>query len=535
MATTRPARQRVILYTRVSTKEQSERGYSLRDQERRLREHCERKGIEVVAHFQDDHSAKTFDRPGFDRLKRFARLNRNRIDGILFTKWSRFSRDQAGAMNMVKHFLDGLGIEPQAIEQPVDYSVPEQWFLLAIYITEPYVDNQRRSLSVRQGMRQANMEGRWTTTPPIGYQRSYDEDRKFMIVPDPETAPLIREAFEMFATGQYNMNEIRKILSRRAKALDRRFYNSRSRFNLMLRNVVYIGKMRVRAWRDEPEQIVDGQHEALVGEALFYKVQSLFDAPRSGRKAKYRVEMPLRGHLSCSHCKSPMTGSASTGVGGRYWYYHCQQSGHDRVPAERANKDFTKYLSNIKIAPAIVEVFGDVLLDVLMDVRQDRQGEEAALRKKMGALEEKLFGIDVAFVEGRIERDSYERMKERYTENQINIQLRLGDLKLSRVDLAEQVQFGLGLLSSLDVAFIDASPRGRHELLSSIFPRGLIYRDGSYRTSPPSEILYLLSGKNAAVYAKEKTGHSRLLTLDVPSGGPDETRTRDLWRDRPAF
>ncbi len=80
------------------------------------------------------------------------------------------------------------------------------------------------------------------------------------------------------------------------------------------------------------------------------------------------------------------------------------------VPAERANKDFTKYLSNIKIAPAIVGVFEDVLLDILTDVRQDRQGEEAALRKRMGALEEKLFGIDVAFVEGRIERDSYERM-----------------------------------------------------------------------------------------------------------------------------
>ena len=101
--------------------------------------------------------------------------------------------------------------------------------------------------------------------------------------------------------------------------------------------------------------------------------------------------------------------------------------------------------------------------------------------------------------------------------------------------LAEQVHFGLNLLSNLDVAFINASPRGRHELVGSIFPLGLRYQDGSYRTSPPSEILYLLSGKKAAVYAKEKTGHPRLLTLNVPSGTPDRIRTCDLLLRRQAL
>jgi len=42
---------KAILYTRVSTDEQANRGYSLRDQENRLRRYCEFQKIEVVTHF----------------------------------------------------------------------------------------------------------------------------------------------------------------------------------------------------------------------------------------------------------------------------------------------------------------------------------------------------------------------------------------------------------------------------------------------------------------------------------------------------
>ncbi|MEO1076048.1 MAG: recombinase family protein, partial [Bacteroidota bacterium] len=58
----------VILYTRVSTDEQADRGYSLRDQEARLRTYCDRERLTVAAHYQDDHSAKTFERPAWTKL-----------------------------------------------------------------------------------------------------------------------------------------------------------------------------------------------------------------------------------------------------------------------------------------------------------------------------------------------------------------------------------------------------------------------------------------------------------------------------------
>jgi DNA invertase Pin-like site-specific DNA recombinase len=51
----------VVIYTRVSTEDQKENGFSLQDQERRLIKYCSENNFEVIAHYQDDYSAKNFN------------------------------------------------------------------------------------------------------------------------------------------------------------------------------------------------------------------------------------------------------------------------------------------------------------------------------------------------------------------------------------------------------------------------------------------------------------------------------------------
>ena len=51
--------------------------------------------------------------------------------------------------------LTKLGVEPQAIEQPLDLSVPENKMMLAIYLATPEVENDRRALNTYNGMRRA--------------------------------------------------------------------------------------------------------------------------------------------------------------------------------------------------------------------------------------------------------------------------------------------------------------------------------------------------------------------------------------------
>ena len=48
----------------------------------------------------------------------------------------------------------------------------------------------------------------------------------------------------------------------------------KSQFSRMLNQIAYIGKIKVSAYGNEPEQIVDAIHEPLISDNLFFKVQN---------------------------------------------------------------------------------------------------------------------------------------------------------------------------------------------------------------------------------------------------------------------
>lgn len=62
--------------------------------------------------------------------------------------------------------LAKMGIEPQAVEQLLDMTIPESKIMLAIYLAAPEVENDRRSLNAIAGMRKAMKEGRHVNMAP---------------------------------------------------------------------------------------------------------------------------------------------------------------------------------------------------------------------------------------------------------------------------------------------------------------------------------------------------------------------------------
>ena len=106
----------VILYVRVSTDEQAGRGYSLRDQEQKLLSYCVKKLLE------------------------YCKKNKKIVHQLLFIKWDRFSRNTAESYQMIGVF-NQLAIQVNAIEQPLDLTIPEQGLMLAVYLSMPTMKN----------------------------------------------------------------------------------------------------------------------------------------------------------------------------------------------------------------------------------------------------------------------------------------------------------------------------------------------------------------------------------------------------------
>lgn len=108
----------------------------------------------------EDYTAKHFNRPEWRKIMITLSKQRNHTDLLLFTKWDRFSRNTSDAYQMID-VLKKLGVEPQAVEQPLHLTVPKNKMMLAIYLTAPEIENDRRGLNTKAGIRQAKKEGRY--------------------------------------------------------------------------------------------------------------------------------------------------------------------------------------------------------------------------------------------------------------------------------------------------------------------------------------------------------------------------------------
>ncbi|MFN0293907.1 recombinase family protein [Pedobacter helvus] len=51
---------------------------------------------------------------------------------------------------------------------------------------------------------------------------------------------------------------------------------------------VYCGKIFIPKYKDEPSQLVEGQHEPLISEKLFHEVQQAMDGRKQSRVQKYQ-------------------------------------------------------------------------------------------------------------------------------------------------------------------------------------------------------------------------------------------------------
>jgi site-specific DNA recombinase len=479
--------KKAILYIRVSTDEQAEKGFSLQHQEDRLRNHCAINGIEVLALFKEDYSAKTFERPEWRKVLDYLKRNKESADYVLFLKWDRFSRNAPEAYNMIS-ILNKHKIEPQAIEQPLDLGVPENKIMLAIYLATPEVENDRRSLNTIAGMRKALKSGQWTVKAPIGYLNRRDENNKPIVISSP-MAGLVLQAFELYATGQYPIEIVRKVMNAKGLKI------TRNPFWTMLRNPFYIGRIVVPAYKDEEGILVKGNHEAIIPVALFNDVQDVL----LGRKKigmpthQHKQEpLPLRGFLTCCKCGKTLTGSGSKGNGGRYYYYHCFDGCKERYKADLINDTFFSVLRTISGNKQLLKTIKVATTHLHKNSNAVQIKETAKVASEIEVYRKRLEKVERDYMDAEIDASEYRNFKGKILP--VIEQLTREQTKLNEANPEEReiMEFGNYFLNNMvgiaSIKDLDA----KHQIFGSMLPEKLIFENGELRTNIDGGVLPML-------------------------------------------
>ncbi|MES2277126.1 MAG: recombinase family protein [Bacteroidota bacterium] len=466
-----------ILYIRVSTDEQADKGYSQRNQDEVLQKYCNQRNIAISQITYEDHSAKTFNRPEWKKMLVALKKAKGKPDVqlILFTKWDRFSRNTADAYQMIGE-LRKMGIEPQAIEQPLDLSVPENKMMLAFYLAVPEVENDRRALNIMHGIRRAKKEGRWTGMAPVGYvNRSTETGRKY-IRPDELQAVLMQTAFAELATGHYAVEEVWK----RAKRKGLR--GVRQNFWYNIRNPVYCGKILVPAYRDEPPDLVNGQHEALISETLFDQVQLVLTRRKRLRPVKLfaSARFIFRGYLTCAVCGRRLTASASKGRSDYYHYYHCTAACGSRYNTKQVDAEFLSLLESLQAKRPYFALFQEIVRERFRQQNLVAEQRREQLSHKIMKLSDRISKARDLLLTGSLEPDDYQQVK---TTSEAMIRPMQAELAA----LPDAAQNLMALVNRYKSAWLDLVEAWQHSafeeqrrLFRYLFPTNITYTAGGF-------------------------------------------------------
>ena len=307
---------------------------------------------------------------------------------------------------------------------------------------------------------------------------------------DPVRAPLIREAFELYASGRYTLDTL--LTELRCRGLTTRSGTRLTRRSVadILHNSFYTGIIQIR----RTGQTFDGKHTPIIQASLFRAVQNRLS--RRIRSTKWVHDFLFRGLFQCSLCRRMMTGEARKG----HVYYRCHTSG---CPT-RGFREEALETALLECWPALAETEEEIAQlrrafdDFLTRSREHGNAIVADLKMQLAATKDRHNRLVDAFVDGHVDKETFEVRKGALLHTQRELEERIRDSSLLSADNREV--FELALSAHHLYAISDTAAR-----------RELVLRMSLTRT---------VAGKTISVELHPVLARMRV-GLDLPTG--DET------------
>jgi site-specific DNA recombinase len=380
-----------IIYTRVSSREQQQEGFSLGAQAKALREYAARNGFEIVKAFEDVETAKTSGRTQFSEMMTWFRRNRS-CRTLLVEKTDRLYRNFRDAVT-----LEDLDIETHLVKEGEVISKDaksQAKFIhgINLVVARNYSDNLREG--VKKGMREKAAQGVYPGHAPFGY-RNNKADRTIEI--DPIHSPMAHRLFELYATGSHTLSTLRKFLKTEYGKI-----MSLGNIHLILKNKFYIG---IFEWVGEA---FTGTHPLFVNPKTFARVQDVLAGHNRPRYSKR--EIAFRGLMTCAHDGCQLTGDVQKE---KYVYYRCTgYHGKCELPRfreEEIGERLGEPLKGLQVPPEIVSRIVTMLREDQSQSAGRVNAERTRLESRLAAIRNRMDAAYMDKLDGKITEDFWER------------------------------------------------------------------------------------------------------------------------------
>ncbi|MDK3667937.1 recombinase family protein [Staphylococcus pseudintermedius] len=357
---------KVAIYTRVSTHEQSLHGFSIEEQERKLKQFCEFNDWKVYKIYTDaGYSGAKRDRPALNQLIQDV----DKLDLVLVYKLDRLTRSVRDLLDILE-ILEKNDVSFRSATEVYDTSTAMG--RLFVTLVGAMAEWERTTIQERtfMGRRAAAQKGLVKTTPPFYYDRV---DDKF--VPN-EYSKVLRFAVDEIKKGT-SLREITiKLNNSNYKApIGNRWHRS------VLRNA--LKSPVARGHYCFSDVFIENTHEPIITDAEYEEIKERISERTNS--VVVRHISAFRGKLVCPTCGNRCTLNTNKHVTQKKgtWYskhYYCDRCKYDKsvenfsFSEEEALKQFYTYISNFDLTNYEIEMNEEKEPEIEIDI--DKINEE---------------------------------------------------------------------------------------------------------------------------------------------------------------
>ena len=502
--------QQAVMLARVSSRKQ-ERGASLDAQVESIQAYCHRNDLTIVEPtpkaFVFTESSTRGGRKKFNEMIEFIE-HQKRKTAIVVHTLDRLQRG-FGECEKIKELLKADKIEVHFIQEALildKFSSDDDFtrYDFGILSAKLYLTSMNRN--VRRSQKHNREAGLWQGLAPIGYLNAKDERKRATLILDPERAPIIKQIFEEYATGDHSIQSVWKSAlekgftskepnyNPRSKNFGKRCPVSKNKIHDILTNPFYYGCMYVADEEIDEKtkkpiktfyKKIQHAYEPIISKELFDKVQTILKSKNKEnfcKEQKYAgIPFSLRGLIKCE-CGCMMTPERHKKKGNIYTYLRCPHRNKDckqyLVPEETIlNQLNQEIFQKIRISPTMHELLKTSIIQSLEDEKKINANVRKKITDEIFMVDSRLERLWESYLDRVIDKPKYESEKEKYLTQKRELEEKANKYTDITKELKENVEKAINFVADVSNLMEVASPDDKNMLLKRLLDNCVLHGD----------------------------------------------------------
>ena len=327
------------IYIRVSTEDQAREGFSLGEQEEKLKLLCDYKGYDVYKVYCDAGiSAKDMEhRPKFQEM--LQDMRDGKINYIVAYKLDRVTRSVRDLEELISQ-LEKYNTYLVCDRDDVNTSTANGRFFVRMLTVLSQLEIEIVSERTKFGLNGAIKSGHLPGQVSLGFKK--DGNKKTII--DPATAPIVKRVFDLYLQGK-TFQQISNIFNKE-KVLNKNWKDTH--IERIINNRLYMGDYemykRLKEWKDVEPVIYMNVVDPIIPRYIWEECQAqkIINQRTYTRDRVYTFFQKLK----CPHCGKIMKCKGSGGKKRKYVYYRCEYC-HENIRESYVEEEFERIVGQL--------------------------------------------------------------------------------------------------------------------------------------------------------------------------------------------